>query len=70
MHLAATDVPVRPDDEGDPGPSRAREESSIMPFPSACSSPRLQVRPSNAARRKTGGGGESRGDDRKDRKTS
>lgn len=32
MHRAATDVPVRRDDKGDPGPSRVREESSIMPF--------------------------------------
>lgn len=30
MHRAATDVPVRPDDESDPGPSRAREEPSII----------------------------------------
>lgn len=32
MHRAATNVPVRGDDKGDPGPSRVREKSSIMPF--------------------------------------
>lgn len=32
MHRAATDVPVRRDDKGDPGPSRVWVESSITPF--------------------------------------
>lgn len=32
MHRAATNVPVKRNDKGDPGPSRAQEESSIMPL--------------------------------------
>lgn len=44
IHHAATDVPVRPDDKGDLGPSRAWEESSIIPLLW------LQVRPSSAVK--------------------